>query len=98
MKVEYHKLAIEEIDDAVDYLLTHRNEEAVRRFLDEAERAERLIAEFPNASPKIGRLLRRCLFRRFPYQLVYRVEGPVIRIYAVAHLSRKPRYWRDRLK
>jgi toxin ParE1/3/4 len=37
------------------------------------------------------------LIKRFPYQLIYRVEADTITVYAVAHLKRKPGYWRDRL-
>jgi hypothetical protein len=33
----------------------------------------------------------------FPYRLIYRVEGEEIRIYAVAHVRRKPGYWRRRI-
>ena len=40
---------------------------------------------------------RRIILKTFPYQLVYRVEGDEVRIYAVAHLKRRPGYWTTRL-
>lgn len=33
----------------------------------------------------------------FPYRVVYLVQGEVMTIVAVAHLKRRPGYWRDRL-
>lgn len=39
---------------------------------------------------------RRLLVRRFPYQVVYRVRPAEIVIVAVAHLKRRPGYWKNR--
>lgn len=40
--------------------------------------------------------VRRVLVDRFPFMLVYVVQGDEIRIVAVAHTSRRPGYWRNR--
>lgn len=48
------------------------------------------------AAPSSG-LARRLLVDGFPYQLVYQVKPAEIMILAVAHLKRRPGYWRDRL-
>jgi hypothetical protein len=34
--------------------------------------------------------------RRFPFSIVYSVGGDNLRVLAVAHQSRRPRYWRGR--
>lgn len=39
---------------------------------------------------------RRLLATRFPYQLVYRVRPAEIVVVALAHLRRRPGYWRRR--
>lgn len=41
-------------------------------------------------------LTRRALVPRFPYQIVYRPSADQIVIIAVAHLKRRPGYWRER--
>jgi len=46
---------------------------------------------------KIERDIRRCLFARFPYSLIYGVEEQTIVVIAVAHSHRVPDYWMDRL-
>ncbi|MBM4367026.1 MAG: type II toxin-antitoxin system RelE/ParE family toxin [Deltaproteobacteria bacterium] len=41
---------------------------------------------------------RRALVRRFPYAVFYMVEGGELVVLAVAHTSRKPGYWADRIR
>ena len=52
--------------------------------------------------PTVWRILkgrfRRYLLQRFPYGIIYAVEGKVIYIAAVMHLKRKPGYWVSRGK
>jgi toxin ParE1/3/4 len=42
-------------------------------------------------------VIRRVPLRHFPFFLVYREHDDHIEIVALAHTSRKPNYWRDRL-
>jgi plasmid stabilization system protein ParE len=67
-------------------------------YLNEVERAVRAIAESPRAWPVVEGQLRRRLIRRFPFGILYRIEPEEIVIIAVAHLRRKPGYWRERIK
>ncbi|MBX3301539.1 MAG: hypothetical protein KF693_04925 [Nitrospira sp.] len=41
---------------------------------------------------------RRYLLQRFPYGLIYAVEGQTIFVATVMHLKRKPGYWISRGK
>ena len=67
-------------------------------YLSEVERAVQAIAESPNRWPIIEGELRRRLVRRFPFGILYRIESEEIVIIAVAHLRRKPGYWKERIK
>jgi plasmid stabilization system protein ParE len=54
-------------------------------------------AEFPlHGKPGVADT-RRILVDGFPFAVVYIVEDTGILVHAVAHLSRKPRYWLERL-
>jgi plasmid stabilization system protein ParE len=68
--------------------------EAVARALD-------VIAENPRRGPALpdvaGASLRRLLVEGFPYQIIYEVRPTEIAVIAVAHLKRRPGYWKDRL-
>lgn len=66
-------------------------------YLSEVERAITSIAESPMTWPKIEGELRRHLVRRFPFGILYYVEPEGIVIAAVAHLRRKPGYWKKKL-
>jgi len=96
MTVRFLALAQREVDDAV----TWYNKQAAglgQEFLDELDRAVRRVAAFPMSGQEIERGIRRCLLARFPYGLIYGVEGETIIVVAVAHLHRKPRYWVERI-
>lgn len=41
--------------------------------------------------------VRRVPLRHFPFLLIYRVHPEHLEVVALAHASRKPRYWRERL-
>ena len=45
----------------------------------------------------VDHLTRRVLVPRFPYQIVYRLRPSEIVIVAVAHLKRRPGYWKNRI-
>ena len=53
-------------------------------------------------NPEIGTTIsadgqtRRVLVAKFPYQLVYRLRPTEMVIVAIAHLKRRPEYWKDR--
>lgn len=66
-------------------------------YLSEVERAVQAITKSPNTWPIIKGELRRRLVRRFPFGILYRIEPEKIVIIAVAHLRRKPGYWKKRI-
>jgi plasmid stabilization system protein ParE len=56
------------------------------------------IAETPQLWSKFSFNSRRFLTKRFPYSIIYQILEDSVLIVAVAHQSRKPGYWKDRLK
>ena len=52
----------------------------------------------PLIAAEIEPHIRRFLINRFPFSLVYGIDGDTIVVIAVAHLHREPRYWADRFK
>lgn len=98
MKVVYEPEAAQELSEAaVNLAEASQSIELGERLLYEAAQCEGRIADRPHAWPPIARRVRRCLLTTFPYQIIYRVEGEVIRIYAFAHVKRRPRYWTKRV-
>ena len=71
------------------------------QFLAEVGRLLDLILRHPGLGSPVPQVrtaydVRRILFRRFPYFVVYRERSEDIHIIAIAHTSRKPGYWRYR--
>ncbi len=96
MKVVFLAPAQTELDEAVDWY----NRQAAglgRELLDELDRAVRRALAFPLSYPEVERGLRRCRLARFPYGVIYGVDGDNFVVVAVAHLHRRPRYWIDRV-
>jgi mRNA-degrading endonuclease RelE of RelBE toxin-antitoxin system len=94
-EIEFHYDADEEMKAAAVYY-----EERVTGlgsdFLDEIEHGVNRIRQFPLLSSVYEDEYRRYLLKRFPYGMIYRIETEKIFIIAVAHLHRKPRYWKGR--
>jgi plasmid stabilization system protein ParE len=97
MRVVFAPSAREEILEATTYY-RDRSNAVVERFSSEIASTVDLLLQFPGVGSPTSRNARRLILRNFPYQLIYRVEGDDIRVYAVAHLKRRPRYWRERLR
>ena len=93
--VEFHEDAEEEAEAAVVWY-AERNVAAARAFADELKVAVTSIAEDPTRLPTLGPERFFFLMRRFPYLVVYRVLDDRVQILAVAHVSRRPGYWRNR--
>jgi plasmid stabilization system protein ParE len=87
--------AQKELDDAVVWY-NDRTRELGQAFLDEFDRAVRRALVFPLSYPEVAPELRRCLLNRFPYGIIYGLDGESLVVVAVAHLHRAPRYWMDR--
>lgn len=66
------------------------------RFAEALREAVARIEMDPMLYPEAGSGTRRCLTRMFPFGVIYRAHGDEIVIIAVAHLKRKPGYWRGR--
>ena len=98
MNIRFLTLAQQEVDEAVVWFEDRAEGKGVD-FLDELDRVVRLVKAFPFASSQIGPEIRRRLFARFPYSLVYGLdlENDTIVVIAISHFRRVPHYWVDRL-
>jgi plasmid stabilization system protein ParE len=69
-----------------------------REFYDEVVATAARLQAFPEGGAPISpdQLTRRVIVSRFPYQVVYRLTPTEIIVLAVAHLKRRPSYWKDR--
>ena len=85
-----------ELDEAIEWYQL-RNEKIAIHFTDAVEEATKRVM----ANPLIYRVrkndTRYCQVDIFPYHLIFKLHKDEIIILAIAHTSRKPGYWQNRL-
>jgi plasmid stabilization system protein ParE len=97
MRYEFHPEALLEYDEAAQYYAS-RQSGLDLTFILRVEAAIESILEDPYRWRVIEEDVRRCLTRVFPYAILYTIEADFVLIVAVAHCSREPEYWKQRLQ
>jgi len=95
LHVSFHESAETELNEAAEYY-----ESQVKglgnAFLNDVQATIGFIQANPESSPRIFKVVRNYLLRRFPYSILYSNKENVINILAIAHQKRRPYYWRVR--
>ncbi|MEO7863230.1 MAG: type II toxin-antitoxin system RelE/ParE family toxin [Nitrospirales bacterium] len=96
MTYEFHPEAEQEFIEAAAFY--EQNVTGLgERFGKEVRRAIERLMEYPQIGSLIDADLRRLLLTRFPYFLIYSSTSDLLRVVAVAHVHRRPGYWRIRI-
>lgn len=100
MIARLHRRAADEIREAAEWYAA-RGERLDERFIQAIREAMTRIENDPTQSAKLETLpskerIRRFLLPDFPYLIIYEEFDEEIFVYAVAHASRRPHYWRRR--
>ncbi len=66
-------------------------------FISEVRAALRRILAQPQAWMQLDPEFRRCRTARFPYGLIYTIQGETVLIVSVMHLHRQPGSWRKNI-
>ncbi len=96
MNIRFLDVASQELDDTIEFYNCERQGLGDNLY-HEVKHALKSIAVFPNAWHPMSVRIRRCRVQRFPYGLIYQVRKDELLIVAVAHLHRKPDYWKRRI-
>ena len=96
-RVEYHDGAKADVTSAVAWYQM-RSAKAGVDFIEELERAAETIRKAPDCWPLGKNNTRRFLLWRFPFSIIYSEQESVIIVWAVAHGSRRPGYWKRRIR
>jgi len=94
-RVELHPEAYIELAQAISWY-ENQARGLGDSFFDEVEHAISVIKEVPGRWPIYSEGTRSFLVHRFPFAIVYRHDDVKIQVLAVAHLRRKPGYWKGR--
>ena len=88
--------ADDEVVETVGFYETRRNGLG-SAFLVEFERSLQLIQQHPESGRPLESRFRQMLTNRFPFTIIYVEREQEFLVIAVAHTSRKPGYWKNRL-
>ena len=96
-EVAFHPAALREYLSAVAWY-RERNASAAERLVAEVDAVLAQIAVQPDRFAWYDDEFREAVLLRFPYSLIYRIDarGDGL-VMAVAHASREPGYWHDRV-
>lgn len=90
MKFSFHPLAIEELNDSIDYYEGKSSGLGIE-FSKEIFTTIQRILQFPKAWSKISQNCRRCITQRFPYGIIYHIKEDEILIVSIMQLNKKPK-------
>ncbi len=96
MELIFAKLAQAEMLEAKHYYERQQRGLGLQ-FMNEAKRSARRILEQPLAWQIEIEPVRRFIFNRFPYKMLYVIRAERIVVLAVAHQHRDPDYWVERI-
>jgi len=96
IQIVFHELAEKELYDSRDFY-----DDLVfglgSKFVSEIEYVINRIRENPYSFPLCFSNFRKALLRKFPYGIIFQDDGSKVFILAIAHQSRKPKYYANRL-
>lgn len=96
MNYSLHPEASQDIDNAAAYYQKQAGNALSQAFLSEFESSVERLLRYPLLGSMWRKDKRRFIMSRFPYAIIYTATVNELRIYAVAHQSRHPAYWRRR--
>lgn len=96
MRVSFNPEALVEAEETTRWYRENGGVDPGRAFTQELRRIVNLAAVQPGIGSPGPRGTSRLYFKRFPYTLVFRIQGDALRVIAVAHQSRRPGYWGGR--
>lgn len=91
----YHPEAQAELREAAAYYQKRRGGLG-EKLLEAVQEITAKAHQNPRRCSPISPVYRCCRVERFPYGVVYRVDGDDMFVVAVMHFKRKPGYWKGR--
>ena len=93
MNYRFRPQARRELLEAARWYLVDGGPPVASRFEDAVKQALALLVAMPDLGSPVYASVRAWPVKRFPYTLVYRMNGDMLIVVAVAHQSRAPGYW-----
>lgn len=96
MRIIFRSAAESELRDAYDWY-EERETGLGADFMRCVDGCVQLVRRHPEIFPVVYKNVRQGVLRRFPYSLLYFLDGDAIIIVSVFHASRDPEIWKGRV-
>lgn len=96
MRIKFTGPAMREAEEAALWYWERSGERVRAHLMAEIERVRQILGDQPAIGTPGVRGTRRLRLDKFPYSLVYRIDGDTVRVLAFVHQRRKPEYWARR--
>lgn len=96
MRVSFNPEALAEAEEATRWYRENGGAAPSRSFGQELKRVVSLATGEPGIGSPGPHGVSRLYLKRFPYTLIFRIQGGSLRVIAVAQQSRRPGYWAGR--
>lgn len=96
MKIDILEIAGFELDEAITYYEAQQSKLG-KRFYEEFKSVLERMSRFPESCQQITFDIRQCLFKSFPYSVIYQIRSERLLVVSISHHHRKPYHWKDRL-
>lgn len=93
--IDFRKEAISEVSEAIDWY-RQRSMQSAAKFNERLDKAIAGIEADPARYAKIHLDFRYILVFGFPYTVIFQIRSDYIMVLAIAHTSRRDKYWMDR--
>jgi plasmid stabilization system protein ParE len=92
MKVVYHRLAVRDVRQILDYYEDEAGPRLADRFFGEVLSTVAKALSSPLHFPPLGEVMRRANLTGFPYHILYEEKSWGIKVVVIRHHRRNPRY------
>ena len=96
-KILWDPAAWKEVEEAFEYY-AERSRRAAENFREALDDVVGSVADNGEAYPIFDEDARRCLLEKYPFGVLYTLDDEYAAIIVVMHTSRRPGYWKERLK
>jgi hypothetical protein len=95
MKISIDVLANKEFNDAIDWY-ENQSEGLGKRFKKAVINQIKKITKNPNWFLIEADNIYKAYIPKFPYKILFSIDKDMVTIWAIAHMHRKPWYWKSR--
>lgn len=97
--IRFSQLASDDLTDILGWHQSQGSEGLDKRFIEAISTVLRRLETSPELYPIVRKNVRQALLQKFPYKIVYIIDGLNVEVFIVAltHQKRNPNIWKKRL-